>query len=81
MKRPGTRASYEALLRRLRERIPGVSLRTTLIVGFPGETDEDFETLRRTSCASVEFDHLGVFTYSHEEGTSAFDLPDDVPAG
>ncbi|MFN2324189.1 MAG: radical SAM protein, partial [Trueperaceae bacterium] len=75
MKRPGTRASYEALLERLRERIPGVALRTTIIVGFPGETEDDFETLK-DFVRTVEFDHLGVFTYSHEEGTSAFDLED-----
>ena len=79
MKRPGTRASYQALLGRIRDRIPGVSLRTTLIVGFPGETDEDFAELE-AFVREVGFDHLGVFTYSHEEGTSAFDLPDDVPA-
>jgi ribosomal protein S12 methylthiotransferase len=79
MKRPGTRAGYEKLLERIRSRIPGVSLRTTLIVGFPGETDLDFEELL-AFVGAVGFDHLGVFTYSHEEGTSAFGLDDDVPA-
>jgi len=79
MKRPGTRAGYEALLRKIRDRIPGVSLRTTLIVGFPGETEEDFAELE-AFIREVRFDHLGVFTYSHEEGTSAFELADDVPA-
>jgi ribosomal protein S12 methylthiotransferase len=80
MKRPGTHAKYDTLLRRIRERVPGVSLRTTFIVGFPGETDQDLNEL----CTFVEehaFDHLGVFTYSHEEGTSAHQFDDDVPAG
>jgi len=79
MKRPGTRQKYDALLNRIRERVPGVSFRTTFIVGFPGETDADVAEL----CEFItdhEFDHLGVFTYSHEEGTSAFSLQDDVPA-
>jgi ribosomal protein S12 methylthiotransferase len=78
MRRPGTRASYERLLLGLRERLPQVTLRTTLIVGFPGETEADFAEL----CAfvkTVEFDHVGVFTYSHEEGTAAYALTDDVP--
>ncbi|HEY7287870.1 MAG TPA: 30S ribosomal protein S12 methylthiotransferase RimO [Vicinamibacterales bacterium] len=79
MKRPGTRRGYDALLTRIRERVPGVALRTTFIVGFPGETDADVDEL----CDFVsdhEFDHVGVFTYSHEEGTSAYTLRDDVPA-
>jgi ribosomal protein S12 methylthiotransferase len=79
MKRPGTRHSYERLLDRIRGRVPGVALRTTFIVGFPGETEADVSEL----CDFVErqqFDHVGVFTYSHEEGTSAHALPDDVPA-
>jgi ribosomal protein S12 methylthiotransferase len=79
MKRPGTRASYEKLLHRIRERVPGVSLRTTFIVGFPGETEADYADLEGFVQA-VGFDHLGVFTYSHEEGTSAHGLADDVPA-
>jgi ribosomal protein S12 methylthiotransferase len=78
MKRPGTRASYEKLLGRIRARIPGVSLRTTFIVGFPGETDADFDELVGF-VENVGFDHVGVFTYSHEEGTTAFALTDDVP--
>ena len=79
MKRPGTGKNYEKLLARIRARVPGVSLRTTFIVGFPGETEAEFEEL----CAfvrSVGFDHVGVFTYSHEEGTTAHDLRDDVAA-
>src|SRR5256886_9196590 len=78
MKRPGTRQTYDALLTRIRECVPGVALRTTFIVGFPGEADADVEEL----CGFVgdhTFDHVGVFTYSHEEGTSAYDFDDDVP--
>jgi ribosomal protein S12 methylthiotransferase len=78
MKRPGTRAGYERLLARLRNRIPGVTLRTTFIVGFPGETDHDFAELM-AFVESVRFDHVGAFTYSHEEGTTAFALADNVP--
>jgi ribosomal protein S12 methylthiotransferase len=79
MKRPGTRRGYDALLGKIRERVPGVALRTTFIVGFPGETRRDVDEL----CAFVRdhaFDHVGVFTYSHEEGTSAYHLADNVPA-
>ncbi len=79
MKRPGTRAGYERLLDRIRQRVPNATLRTTFIVGFPGETAQDFAELLRFVDA-VQFDHVGVFTYSHEEGTSAHDLDDDVPA-
>ena len=79
MRRPGNRATYERLLTRIRDRVPGVTLRTTLIVGFPGETDQDFEELSGF-VTDIEFDHVGVFTYSHEEGTRAFEMPDDVPA-
>ena len=79
MKRPGTRANYERLLDRIRRRVPGVTLRTTFIVGFPGETAEDHAELQ-SFVEAVRFDHVGVFTYSHEEGTSAYGLEDDVPA-
>jgi ribosomal protein S12 methylthiotransferase len=79
MKRPGTRASYEKLLDRIRTRVPGVTLRTTFIVGFPGESAEDYAELE-SFVKAIEFDHVGVFTYSHEEGTSAHSLADDVPA-
>src|SRR5712692_4807744 len=78
MKRPGTRQRYERLLTRIRERVPGVALRTTFIVGFPGETAADVDALCAFA-ADYAFDHVGVFTYSHEEGTSAHALPDDVP--
>jgi ribosomal protein S12 methylthiotransferase len=80
MKRPGTRAAYERLLARIRARVPGVALRTTFIVGFPGETDEDFAELQ-SFVDATQFDHVGVFTYSHEEGTSAHGFEDDVSAG
>jgi ribosomal protein S12 methylthiotransferase len=79
MKRPGTRAGYERLLERIRTRLPGVTLRTTFIVGFPGETAADFDELQ-SFVRAVQFDHVGVFTYSHEEGTTAHGLVDDVPA-
>ena len=79
MKRPGTRASYERLLDRIRTRVPGVTLRTTFIAGFPGESEADADQLERF-VSSSGFDHVGVFTYSHEEGTSAHALVDDVPA-
>ncbi len=79
MKRPGTGESYLRLLERIRRKVPGVSLRTTFIVGFPGETDEEFAELERF-VQVAGFDHVGVFTYSHEEGTTAHQLADDVPA-
>jgi ribosomal protein S12 methylthiotransferase len=79
MKRPGTRQGYDRLLTRIRRRVPGAALRTTFIVGFPGERDEDFNELLAFA-GDHAFDHLGVFTYSHEEGTSAHALADDVPA-
>jgi ribosomal protein S12 methylthiotransferase len=79
MKRPGTRKSYVRLLENIRARIPNVALRTTFIVGFPGETADDFAELE-SFVEEIGFDHVGVFTYSHEEGTSAHELKDDVPA-
>ena len=79
MKRPGTRQHYDALLNRIRDRVPDVALRTTFIVGFPGETEADVAALE-SFVSDHAFDHVGVVTYSHEEGTSAFALPDDVPA-
>jgi ribosomal protein S12 methylthiotransferase len=78
MKRPGTRQTYDRLLDRIRSRVPGVALRTTFIVGFPGETEADVEELAGFVRAQA-FDHVGVFTYSHEEGTSAHALDNDVP--
>ena len=79
MRRPGDRRTYDKLLRRIRTTVPGVTLRTTFIVGFPGETDEEFDELQGF-IADTHFDHVGIFTYSHEEGTRAFAVGDDVPA-
>jgi len=79
MRRPGDRRTYDTLLARIRRTVPDVTLRTTLIVGFPGETDAEFAELDGF-VADTGFDHVGVFTYSHEEGTRAFAMADDVPA-
>ena len=79
MRRPGNREAYDRLLARIRSTVPGVTLRTTFIVGFPGETDQDFDQLS-AFVRDTGFDHVGVFTYSHEEGTHAFGMDDDVPA-
>jgi len=78
MRRPGNRKTYDTLLARIRDRVPGVTLRTTFIVGYPGETEHDFAQLD-AFVADIEFDHIGVFTYSHEEGTRAYAVEDDVP--
>lgn len=77
MKRGGNRASLERLIARVRDRVPGIAVRTTFITGFPGETEDDFNELM-TFVRNVEFDRVGVFTYSDEEGTPAFDLPNKV---
>ena len=77
MKRGGNRASLERLIERVRVRVPGIGVRTTFITGFPGETDDDFQQLFQF-VKNVEFDRVGVFTYSDEEGTPAFDLPNKV---
>lgn len=77
MKRGGNRESLERLIERVRKRVPDIGIRTTFITGFPGETDEDFEELM-TFIKNVQFDRVGVFTYSDEEGTSAYDLPNKV---
>ena len=79
MRRGGNRQLLEKLLARARDIVPGIALRTTLIVGFPGETDEDFNELMQF-VQDVQFDRLGVFTYSDEEGTHGFDLDAKVPA-
>jgi ribosomal protein S12 methylthiotransferase len=79
MRRGGTAASHLKLTETLRHRVPGIALRTTFIVGFPGETDAQFETLCRF-VRDAAFEHVGVFTYSEEKGTPAAALPDDVPA-
>jgi len=77
MKRGGNRESLERLIARVREKVPGIAIRTTFITGFPGETEGDFEELM-AFVRNCRFDNVGVFTYSDEEGTAAFDLPDKV---
>ena len=79
MKRGGTRESLEKLIKRVREKVPNITIRTTFITGFPGETEQDFEELM-TFVRNCEFDNVGVFTYSDEEGTPAVDLPNKVDA-
>jgi ribosomal protein S12 methylthiotransferase len=79
MRRGGNRQSLEKLLDRARRFVPDIALRTTFIVGFPGETDEDFEELM-SFARDIEFDRVGVFTYSDEEGTIGYEISDKVPA-
>jgi ribosomal protein S12 methylthiotransferase len=79
MRRGGSAATHMKLLEGLRRGVPGIALRTTFIVGFPGETDSQFRTLC-SFARDAEFDHVGVFIYSEEKGTPAAVLPDDVPA-
>ncbi|MCU0334952.1 MAG: 30S ribosomal protein S12 methylthiotransferase RimO [Chitinophagaceae bacterium] len=79
MKRQITREEMEELVGNIRAILPGICLRTTLIAGFPGETAADVEELKGF-LQRMQFDRVGIFTYSHEEGTSAHDLVDDVPA-
>lgn len=79
MRRQITQAEMNELLDYARKTVPNIAIRTTMLVGFPGETDEEFEDL----CAFIkknEFERLGVFQYSHEEGTSAHDMTDDIDA-
>ncbi|MDR2232058.1 MAG: 30S ribosomal protein S12 methylthiotransferase RimO [Tannerella sp.] len=79
MKRHVNRHDTVELIERIRREIPGIHLRTTMMVGFPGETEADFETLLRF-VSEMRFERLGAFAYSHESGTYAFQhLPDDVP--
>ncbi len=78
MRRGGSAESHLELLGRFRSVMPDAAIRTTLIVGFPGETDEEFRALS-AFVQEARFEHLGVFTYSHEEGTSAYAADDDVP--
>jgi len=79
MKRQITREEMEELIVAVREKVPGICLRTTLIAGFPGETRDDVEELK-LFIQKQRFDRVGIFPYSHEEGTSAYDMIDDVPA-
>lgn len=78
MKRGTTQEKTTKLLNKFREAVPEMAIRTTLIVGYPGETEEDFQALKEFVKA-MRFDRLGCFTYSHEENTSAYELTDDVP--
>ena len=78
MRRGTTKAKTDALLRKFRKSVPGMAIRTTLIVGYPGETEEDFEILKNW-VKEMRFERLGCFTYSHEENTHAYNLEDDVP--
>ncbi|MGN6211835.1 30S ribosomal protein S12 methylthiotransferase RimO [Parafilimonas sp.] len=79
MKRQSTKAEIIETLNTIRDKVPGICLRTTLITGFPGETRDDVEELK-SFLQEQHFDRVGVFTYSHEEGTSGYNLMDDVPA-
>jgi ribosomal protein S12 methylthiotransferase len=79
MRRQITRSETEELIAAVREKVPGLCLRTTLIAGFPGETLDDIEETKEF-LQKHRFDRVGIFTYSHEEGTSGYELNDDVPA-
>lgn len=78
MRRGITREKSIELVKRIRETVPEIALRTTLIAGYPGETEEDYLEMKEWVEQS-RFDRLGIFTYSHEENTHAFQLTDDVP--
>lgn len=78
MRRPDTQEQMRVLLKKLRDRIPGVTIRSTFIVGFPGETDAQYQTLRNF-LEEQRFDRVGVFTYSREEDTPAYNMPNQVP--
>lgn len=78
MRRGTTMEKTNRLLDMMREKVPGIAIRTTLITGYPGETEEDFQTMLQW-VKDQRFERLGVFTYSHEENTHAFKLEDDVP--
>ena len=78
MKRQITREEMEDIIGEIKYKIPGICLRTTLIAGFPGETQDDVEELK-TFLKKIEFDRVGIFTYSHEENTSAHILEDNIP--
>ncbi|MEM7486783.1 MAG: 30S ribosomal protein S12 methylthiotransferase RimO [Bacteroidota bacterium] len=78
MRRGTTKAKTTKLLEEFRDAVPDMTIRTTLIVGYPGETEEDFQTLKNW-VKDMRFERLGCFTYSHEENTHAYSLEDDVP--
>ena len=79
MRRQITRQETEDLMTIAREKVPNIAIRTTMLVGFPGETEEEFQELC-DFVARMKFERLGVFMYSHEENTSAHNFPDDIPA-
>jgi ribosomal protein S12 methylthiotransferase len=79
MKRQITKNEMEELIAAIREKVPGLCIRTTLIACFPGETRDDVEDLK-SFLQEQRFDRVGIFTYSHEEGTSGYELNDDAPA-
>ena len=79
MRRGTTKAKTDALLDKMREKVPGITIRTTLIAGYPGETEEDHQVVLDW-VKEQRFDRLGVFAYSHEENTHAYNFEDDVPA-
>jgi ribosomal protein S12 methylthiotransferase len=78
MRRGTTREKTEALLQTIREKVSGIAIRTTLIAGHPGESEQDFEEMMRF-VEQTRFDRLGVFPYSHEDNTHSYSMPDDVP--
>ena len=78
MRRGTTKIKTTQLLKKIRSKVPNIILRTSLIVGYPGETDEDFKILKKW-IKSMRFERLGCFTYSHEENTHAHNLDDIIP--
>lgn len=79
MRRGNTKAKTVDLINQIRDKVPNIALRTTLIAGYPGETQQDFEEMYQW-VEATKFDRLGIFTYSHEENTHAYNFEDDVPA-
>ena len=77
MNRRGDKEYLRSLFKKIRDKIPDAVIRTTLMVGFPGETEEDYSNLKEF-VKEIEFDHLGAFTYSREEGTSSYDMPNHI---
>lgn len=78
MRRGGSKEKINELIKKIRNKVPGIAIRTTIIVGYPGETESDFSLLKEW-IKEIQFDRLGCFTYSHEENTHAYNLNDDVP--
>ncbi|MCF0118107.1 MAG: MiaB/RimO family radical SAM methylthiotransferase, partial [Bacilli bacterium] len=77
MNRRGDKEYLRSLFKKIRDKIPDAVIRTTLMVGFPGETEEDYSNLKEF-VKEIEFDHLGAFTYSREEGTSSYNMPNQI---